>query len=264
MIIFNVFKKNLISALRGEYTDFFISRLTFILFTVATAFILFRLNSGSVSSSFIRDSGISDYRGFIIIGSALYGTTQGILLNVSRTLMTERREGTLECILIIPFKRQQYYIGNQLHQLSLSIIDFMIASVISAFAGIGYNVNICTVLLGLLQILFTLHGLALITSILMITFRDTFIIQNTLLPLMLLSGGYLFTVESLPPPLLLFSRLIPVNYGVKLVRTGLFTAYSMGSFSEYLINLLPAIILITAGYLLLPLVERTALENYLS
>ncbi len=264
MIIFNVFKKNLISALRGEYADFFISRLTFIFFTVATAFILFRLNNGIVSSSFIRYSGISDYRGFIIIGSALYGTTQGILLNVSRTLMTERREGTLECILIIPFQRCKYYMGNQLHQLSLSLIDFLIAAVISALAGIAYKVNLFTVVLGLLQILFTLHGLALVTSILMITFRDTFIIQNTLLPLMLLCGGYLFTVESLPHPLFLFSRFIPVNYGVNLVRTGLFNGYSMSSFIEYLLNLIPAIILITAGYLLLPLVERKALENYLS
>jgi len=75
----------------------------------------------------------------MIVGTALYGTTLGIILNVSRTLMTERREGTLEAVLIIPFSRFQYYSGNQLHQLLLTFLDAILAIILAAILGVSFN-----------------------------------------------------------------------------------------------------------------------------
>lgn len=264
MILLDVCRKNLISALRGEYLDFLISRLTFTIISFATGYILFNLNNGYVTENFIRSTGSNNYLGFLIIGTALFSTTTGILLNVSRTLMTERREGTLESVLIIPFKRWQYYGGSQLHQFILTGLDLILAIILATTIGVKFNINFPSLLIGVIQFLTTLYGIALITCIAMIYFKDTFFIQNTLLPIVLIIGGYLFPVESLPSPLLTISKVLPINSGIDLIRKGTLLGLPPQINKELILSFAPGLILLIIGYILLPAIERRALEDYLS
>ena len=262
--MFSVCRKNIISSLRGEYVDFVISRFTFTLFTMATAVVLFKIQAGNVSSMFIGVTGNADYLGFMIVGTALYGTTHGILLNVSRTLMTERREGTLEAVLIIPFSRWVYYGGNQLYQLILTAFDTLLAIVLASVLGINFHVNLLNTAASLFQLFITLYGLALLVSLLMISLRDTFFIQNTIIPIVLLTGGYLFPVEALPVPLKVFARFVPVHKGVYGIREAVLQGIPFVPDPEYFISLVPGFVFLAAGFLLLPRIERKAIENYLS
>lgn len=264
MIIIEVFKKNLISSLRGEYVDFIIGRITFTVISMATAYILFNLNNGAVSEQFVISTGSNNYLGFMIVGTALFSTTQGILLNVSRTLMTERREGTLESVLIIPFKRWKYYGGNQLHQLTVSFIDIIIALSIGLLLGVKIDINIITLIIGVLLFFISLYGLAMIVSLLMIYFKDTFFIQNTLIPIILIIGGYLFSVDVLPLPLKILSDLLPIHIAVDLIRKGTLLGYRTSLNPHLIIYFIPGLILLTTGFLLLPWIERRAIEDYLS
>ena len=264
MIILSIIKKNLISSLRGEYIDFIISRFTFTIFTIAIATILYKLNNNQVSNSFLQATNGKDYLGFMIVGTALYGTTQGILLNVSRTLMTERREGTLESILLIPFSRLQYYCGNQLFQLSLTFLDIVIAIAVALMLDVSFQINHISVIAGFIQILTTLFGIALLTSLLMISLRDTFFIQNTIIPIILMIGGYIFPITVLPKPLRLLSEIIPLYKGVNLVRSGVLENFVFIPNKTYLFSLFPGFIAILLGFILLPYIERKAIENYLS
>ena len=191
MLVFSVCKKNLISSLRGEYIDFIVSRFTFTIFTVAMAVILHNLQNRTVSQFFLNTTGGNDYLGFVVVGTALYGTTHGILLNVSRYLMAERREGTLEAVLIISFSRLSYYFGNQLHQLMLSVLDALMAIVISVMIGVTFKVSSVMLLAYMFQPFITLYGLATLISLLMISLKDTYFIQNTIIPIVLLLGGFL-------------------------------------------------------------------------
>lgn len=264
MVLFSVCRKNLISSLRGEYIDFIISRFTFTLFTIATALVLYRLKGNQVSTSFLQSTGHGDYLGFVIIGTALYGTTHGILLNVSRTLMTERREGTLEAVLIIPFARWKYYGGNQLHQLMLTGLDILLAFFLASVLGVRFNCNVSGLLASLVPLFITLYGLALLISLLMIALKDTFFIQNTIIPIVLLIGGFLFPVEVLPVPLRILSEIIPVYKGVYMVRNSTLLGESVPFDLMYLQSLIPGIVFLVLGFLLLPYIERKALEEYLS
>lgn len=264
MILFSVCKKNLISSLRGEYLDFIVSRIAFTLIYIATGYILYNLNSRKVSKTFLMAMESGDYLGYIVVGTALFSTTTGIFLNVSRTLMTERREGTLESVLMIPFQRWQYYGGNQLHQLLLSGVDLIIALAIGAILGIEFNLKIHTTLLGLAQFFTTLYGLALITSIFMILFKDTFFIQNTLLPIVLISGGFIFPIENLPEFLKVLTNIIPIHWGVDLVRKGTLLGLPYEPAIGVIKMFIPGGAMLIIGYLTLPAVERRALEDYLS
>lgn len=225
MILFHVCRKNFLSSLRGEYVDFVISRFTFTLFAMATALVLYRLNGRTVTEGFAAAAGSDDYLGFMVVGTALYGTTHGILLNVSRTLMTERREGTLEAVLMIPFARWKYYGGNQLHQLILTSLDAVLALILALILGVRFHFNILNIALGLVQLFTTLYGIALLVSLLMITLKDTFFIQNTIIPLILIIGGYLFPVSVLPAPLAMAAKAVPLHRGVEMVREGVLRGY---------------------------------------
>lgn len=262
--LFTVCRKNLISSLRGEYVDFIVSRFTFTIFTIVTALVLYRLKGNQVSSSFIQSTGHNNYLGFIVIGTALYGTTHGILLNVSRTLMTERREGTLEAVLLIPFSRWQFYGGNQLFQFMLTGLDFMLAFFMAALLGVRFHYNLPGVIASLVQIFITLYGLALLISLLMITLKDTFFIQNTIIPVILLIGGYLFPVEVLPVPFKILSEIIPVYKGVYMFRDAVLIGQSIPINREYFLSLVPGLIFLMLGFLMLSNIERKAMENYLS
>lgn len=264
MILLQVCRKNWISSLRGEYLDFIISRFTFTVLTMATALVLFRLNNGQVSQAFLQATGSADYLGYMVVGTALFGTTHGILLNVSRVFMTERREGTLETLLIIPFKRWKYFGGTQLHQLMLTGLDVIFAWLIALLLGVTFKLNLPTLICGFLLLFLTLYGLALIISLIMIALRDTYFIQNSIIPLVLILGGYLFPVESLPPPLLFLTRLLPIHRAVHWIRAGILWGesleYTPGLLKYYISGLLLALV----GYLLLPYIERKVLEDYLS
>jgi len=262
MLVFRVAWKNLVSSLRGEYVDFIISRVAFTLLSVGTAAVLFGLNGGRTGAAFGLAPG--RYLGWITVGAALYGTTRGILLNVSRTLMTERREGTLEAVLIAPFPRWQYYGGNQLHQLMLTGMDIAIAAGLSLPLGIEYRFSLLPLIGGTILLFATLYGLALLTSLAMILLKDTFFIQNTLLPLLLILGGYLFPLNVLPPFLRLPGEWLPLQLGVELLRHGCLGAEAAVSAPLYALALLKSVAFLAAGFLLLPFVERRALEDYLS
>lgn len=264
MLTLSVCRKNLISSLRGEYIDFIISRFTFTVLTMATAVVIYKLKGGQVSPFFIEITGSADYLGFMIVGTGLYGTTHGILLNVSRVFMTERREGTLESVLMAPFPRWQYLSGCQLHQLMLTAFDVLIAVLLAGVLGIRFEVNIIYTIAAMLQLLITLYGLALLISLLMISWKDTFFIQNTIIPIILLIGGYLFPVNVLPVPLRFLAEIIPVYKGVSMVREAVLLNAVLPSVSVYLYSLVPGIVFLVSGYILLPIIERKALEEYLS
>jgi len=146
----------------------------------------------------------------------------------------------------------------------LTGLDILMALFLAIPLGVEFHFNAASFLLAFIQFFTSLYGLALLMSLLMISLRDTFFIQNTIIPLVLLTGGYLFPVDVLPLPLRVLAELIPVHRGVEMFREAVLLGRTIPFDRLYLLSLVPGIILLLAGYLLLPLIERKALENYLS
>jgi ABC-2 type transport system permease protein len=256
-----VFQKNLISALRGEYLDFVISRLTAAIFTIASALVIFEISGGQSSAAFAQYTGSMDYRAFIIIGAALYSITMSIFLNVSRILMTELREGTIEAVFIAPFQRWRYYSGSQLAQMFLTAFDTFLCIVFAMFLRIQIQIHLPTLLIGLILLYLTMFGISCFTSLLMIYLRDTFFIQNTIFPLLILFGGYLFPVQMLPVERVL--QWFPLQRAVTLIRSSLLLGENSIAPRD-LIFLLSAASIAFLGLKILPRLEKYAIEHHLS
>lgn len=265
MLIAAVAKKCLVSAARGEYVDFVMSRAAFTLFNVGTALILFSINGARLSRSFLLAAGTSEYLGYILVGSLLYAVTQSVFLNVSRSLMTELRLGTLEACLLAPYPRLSYYAGTQLAQLISTGIDLGIGLLIALLLRIRLSLDILCLFSGFLLLQCFLFGISVLTALLMIRLRDTFFIQNTILPLLIILGGYLFPIEVLPAPLRCIAEFLPLSRAVALIRAGALAGVGPASFDgEFVVALVFSLGMAILGVRLLPRTERGAAERCLS
>jgi len=119
-------------------------------------------------------------------------------------------------------------------------------------------------LAGFVLLFTTLYGFALLISLVMISLKDTFFIQNTIIPIILITGGFLFPIHVLPLPLKIFAQLLPIHKAVQMIRDGVLNGKTFYLNTDYLFLLIPGALLLITGFLLLPFIERRALEDYLS
>ena len=167
-------------------------------------------------------TGTSDYMSYAIVGSLLYLFVVRTCLNVSRRLITELREGTLESLMLAPFKRTSYFVGNMLLQTVMTFLETAIAAMIGVFFGLRIH-DFCfwKLVIATALSLYGFFGLSLILGCVMIYARDTYISQNTLFAAIFLVCGITFPKEYLPYPLQLLGNIIPVTDGLTLMRAAI-------------------------------------------
>jgi hypothetical protein len=134
------FKRNLIMQTRSYPKDFFIGNTLSAIYTALSAFFMYYLLfRGNLKPSFINYSGTSDYMSYVIIGNCMYIYAVRTCLNVSRSLITELREGTLESLMLAPFKRVQYFLGNMLEQAITSSGEILITMLVCIPFGVRFS-----------------------------------------------------------------------------------------------------------------------------
>jgi ABC-2 type transport system permease protein len=263
-ILTATFKRNFIMQMRAYPKDFFIGNTLTGTYTVLSAYFMYQLLfKGNLDASFKIYSGTGDYMSYVIVGTALYLFAVRTCLNVSRSLITELREGTLDSLMIAPFNRVQYFCGNMLQQTITTSLEIMVMIIISLFFGANFSqVDIFSFIIGFIVSMFAYFSLSLVLAAIMLYFRDTYISQNTLFALMFLVCGVTFPIEYLPLPLQYLGKLIPVTSSFQVVRNS--TIAGLGILEQansfiYLI-LLSAVYCIL-GFKMLKKVEKIALEK---
>lgn len=262
--LYATFKRNFIIQLRAYPKDFFIGNLLTGLYTAISAFFMYHLLfRRSMESSFEGYAGTGDYMSYVIVGSAVYLYVVRTCLNVSRSLITELRTGTLESIMIAPFSRIQYFTGNMLQQVCTTSLEITVTILLSIPFGLKFpNFNLVSFVLVFIIALFAFFSLSMILACIMLYFRDTYISQNTLFAIMFLLCGITFPYQYLPIWVQVISRLIPVTDAVTVIRNsallGLGIREQAGSI---LYLLLLSGIYCFIGFKLLKKVETIALEK---
>lgn len=258
------FKRNLTIHLRAYPKDFFISSVIGSIYTALSAyFIYYLLFNGNVKASFSSYSGTSDYMSYVIIGNCMYLYVVRTCLNVSRSLITEKREGTLESLMLAPFKRVQYFTGNMLEQAITTTCEMMITILVAMPFGLSLaRMNPLSALLAFLVSLFAYFSLSLILACVMLYFNDTYISQNTLFALLFLVCGVTFPVGYLPQGLQIISKIIPVTASMDLVRSSIISgAGIMSQWKSFVEVILISLIYCFLGFKLMKKVEVIALEK---
>lgn len=258
------FKRNFIIQMRAYPKDFFIGNLLTGAYTILSAYFMYKfLFRGNLEDSFAKYSGTADYMSYVIIGTAMYLFVVRTCLNVSRSLITELREGTLESIMIAPFRRVQYFVGNMLQQTITTSMEIIVTILIALPFGINFSkANLPSVILAFIVSMFAYFSLSLVLAVIMLYSRDTYISQNTLFLLLFILCGVTFPVAYLPLPLQYISKLIPVTDSFQLIRNSIMTGKSILEQSQQFIYLIMlSMIYCIIGFTLIKRVEKIALEK---
>ena len=216
-----------------------------------------------LSENFRSLAGTSDYMSYAIVGSLMYLFVVRTCLNVSRTLMTELWEGTLESLMLAPFRRVEYFLGNMLLQTITTFGETAIATFIGIFYGLRiHDFNLVEFIVAVLLSLYCFFGLSLILGCVMLYTRNTYITQNTLFAAIFLVCGITFPKEYLPYGLRILGGVIPVTDCISLMRASLLGGMAPERFTILSIRaLVCGTIYIAVGMPLMKQVERIALEK---
>jgi ABC-2 type transport system permease protein len=233
-------------------------------YTAISAFFMYHLLfKGNMKDSFTVYTGTSDYISYVIIGNCMYLFMVRTLLNVSRSLITELREGTLESLMLAPFHRAQYFLGNMLQQCITTSGEVAVMILVCLPFGVRFSgFNGLSALASLALALFSYFSLSLILAAVMLYTRDTYISQNTLFAILFLICGVTFPVQYLPGPVQWLSKGIPVTLSLDIIRNstlrGMSVFAQLGSYEQILIM---SMIYCAVGFYLIKRVEATALEK---
>lgn len=258
------FIRNFIIQLRAYPKDFFIGNLLTGIYTSLSAFFMYNLMfKGNMNSSFAQYAGTGDYISYVIVGTAVYLYVVRTCLNVSRSLITELREGTLESIMIAPFNRIQYFVGNMLQQVITTSLEIVVAIIVSIPFGLRLpNFNLISFIIVFIISLFSFFSLSMVLACIMLYFRDTYISQNTLFLGLFLLCGITFPMQYLPHGVQFISRLIPITDAVNLIRGASLLGLGVKEQMTGIIYVfLLSAVYCTLGFKLMKKIEYIALEK---
>ncbi|WP_379126745.1 ABC transporter permease [Paenibacillus sp. sgz500958] len=217
---------------------------------------------GELDSRFAAYTGSHDYLTFAIIGGMLNVFSVSMMMNVSRALITEWREGTLEALLLSPSGRSGYFIGNAVQQLYRSGFILLVVLVCGIAAGLHLpSPHLLPILAGSLLYLLSCFAMALVMGSVMLYTRDTYYVQNTLFAVTTLLCGFQFPRQYLPGFLQDAAEIFPLTRALQLLRGTLLTGSSI-SIREVIPVLLLCSLYIAVGLWTNRRVERTLFERY--
>lgn len=220
------------------------------------------LIQGDLDDKFALYTGTHNYLAFAIIGGTLNVFCISMMMNVSRALITEWREGTLEVLLLSPSSRTGYFMGTAIQQFYRSGIVLIVVLVFGILAGLRLPApHLLSVLAGILLFVLSTYAMALVLGSVMLLTRDTYIVQNTLFAVTTLLCGFQFPRQYLPRFLQHAAEIFPLTSSLQLLRGALLNSEVL-SFQATLPALLLSMGYIAAGIWCTARVERSLFEKF--
>lgn len=207
------FIRNTLVMVRAYPWSFVIGHILSGVYTVLFAYFAYHyVFLGQLDEQFSRFTGSADYLSYAILGGAFYAFAVSTLMNVSRSLITELREGTLEALLLTPSGRHGYFLGNVLQQVMRTMMEFSIILIVGGVFGLTlHNANVWSAIAIWILSTAAFFCQALVLGSLMLRFRDTYITQNTLFVVMAFVAGVTFPTPYLPEWLWPISQIMPLT-----------------------------------------------------
>lgn len=226
--------------------------------TLGAAWVLYnQVYQGALSPDFESAVGSSGYLSFITIGNAFYVFVFAAAFVVGRVMFWERAMGTIEATFMTPMNRLAYMAGVLTAAAVNSLIDFIAVFLIGMLFGFQVtSFNAPLFFSSLLLTALALFGIGLMVNAITLSFRDRTTTSNTLMILFMVFSGIVCPVELMPHWAQVISKVLPLTYGIKVMRASLLGIAA----SDVIYDLAILSILVTAyigiGAMTLKLIER--------
>lgn len=266
-IVISVFKKNRRIVTRAYPWSFIWSRVSCAVFALLAPLLLYYfVFKNSLSTSYIEFSNGCNYLNYIVLGQVLNVLSFSTLMNVGRCLITEQREGTLENFLLSPASRFYYYIGTYIEQFGRSLMEATLVLIFGFIVGVRIDISfIPSICFCIIFSSIAFFSLSILVSTIMIYFRDTYLVQNTLFLIMSCICGVVFPIEYFPKGLQILSQLFPLTYSLKLIRQCSVGTFSIqDSYLDIFIIICMSVIYFFIGYIGFRKYETKLIEDVLA
>ncbi len=257
-------KKDLLTKFRAYPIDFFIGNVLTSFYTILGAYLMYKLLfEKNMDTNFTSFAGTNDYMSYVLTGTLTYIFVVRTCLNVSRSLITELREGTLESLMLAPFRRVEYFLGNMLVQTVTTTLEVLLSLLVALPFGVSFtHFNLSGFLAAAMAALYSFFGLSMLLGCIMLYTRDTYISQNTLFAFLFLVCGITFPTQYLPLWLRGIADFIPITGTVALIRNSALLGMGIGSLAPLLFKVLAlSTVYLLTGFLVMRKCEQSALEK---
>lgn len=206
---------------------------------------------GSGLAVFTQNTGITDYVGFIVIGTTVWMWQNIVLWNVGGTLRNEQILGTLESNWLSPVWRFSILLGNSVTQLMISIIMLATSGVEFAFIlGVDFNGSLWLTILVILAAIPSIYGLAFVFASLVIYTKEANAFVFLVRGIVMIFCGITFPVVILPNWMQQVAKWLSQTYIMNAFRTATLGGGSFQDISTDLLVLLGfGVFWLAAGYL---------------
>ncbi len=215
---------------------------------------------GSGLALFTARTGITDYIGYIAVGTTIWMWQNVVLWGVGFALRNEQMRGTLETNWMSPSWRFSFLIGPSAIHI-VNMLTFLVVSVLEfgLFFGVRFNGSVWLTILVVLACIPSIYGLGMAFASLVITAKEA---QNFVFMargLVMIFCGITFPVSVLPGWMQGIAQWLPQSYMIRAIRNAALANASLADLKPDLLALLGfGAFWLVAGYFIFYWMERRA------
>lgn len=218
---------------------------------------------GSGLAVFAARTGISDYMGYIAVGTTVWMWQNVVLWGVGFALRNEQMHGTLESNWMTPTWRFTFLLGpSAIHMVNMMVFLIVSALEFGLFFGVRLNGNPLLVLLLIVVCMPSIYGLGMAFASLVITAKEAHNFVFLVRGFVMIFCGVTFPISVLPGWMQAFAAVLPQTYMMHGMRIA---ALANASFQDLLPDMVALVgfgaFWLVTGYLVFNWMERRARQT---
>ena len=218
---------------------------------------------GSGLTTFQNTTGLTEYVGYIAVGTMIWMWQNIVLWAVGYSLRNEQMRGTLESNWLSPTWRFAYLLGSSVPQLVSMFMLMLVSGLEYAFLfRVNFSGSLWLTLLVILAAIPSVYGLGFAFASVVITLKEANAFVFLVRGIVMVFCGITYPLAILPDWMQSVSQWLPQTYIIHAVRTA---ALSTEGFSGIAFDLkmlvIFGIIWLAFGYLLFNMMERRARQT---
>lgn len=218
---------------------------------------------GSGLVLFASRTGITDYMGYIAIGTTVWMWQNVVLWGVGMALRSEQMRGTLETNWLSPSWRFSFLLGPSfIHMVTMMLFLLVSALEFSLFFGVRFHGNPLLMLLTIAASLPPIYGLGMVFSSLVITAKEAHNFVFMVRGLVMIFCGVTFPVAIMPGWMQGVANWLPQTYSMRAMRAATLAGAGFQELAPDLLALLGfGAFWLAAGYVIFNWMERRARQT---
>jgi len=218
---------------------------------------------GSGLTTFQNSTGLTEYVGYIAVGTMIWMWQNIVLWAVGYSLRNEQMRGTLESNWLSPTWRFSYLLGSSVPQMFSMIMLLIISGLEYAFIfDVKFNGNLWLTLLVILAAIPSVYGLGFAFASVVITLKEANAFVFLVRGIVMIFCGITYPLAMLPNWMQSVAQWLPQTYIIHAMRTAALSKEGFAGIANDLkMMMIFGIVWLVIGYVLFVVMERRARQT---